>query len=177
MDVGLLIVRIVVGLLFVGHGTQKLFGWFGGHGINGTAGFMDSLGFRPAKPAAVAGGLAETAGGLLLAVGLLNPLAAVLIIGMMITAGVAAHAPNGLWGHNGGYELPLVYVAVAAGLAFAGPGIVSVDALTGMEVTGWVPGLAALVVGLVVGGLTLATRRLAPQPEPAEEQDYAEARR
>src|SRR5204863_3313150 len=86
MDVGMLILRLVVGALFIGHGTQKLFGWFEGHGLEGTAGFMDSLGYRPGKRYAAIGGLAEAGGGLLLVLGLLTPLAAVLIVGMMLNA-------------------------------------------------------------------------------------------
>src|SRR5205085_8099803 len=86
MDVGMLILRLVVGALFIGHGTQKLFGWFQGHGLEGTAGFMESLGYRPGKRYAALGGLAEAGGGALLVLGLLTPLAAALIVGMMLNA-------------------------------------------------------------------------------------------
>src|SRR5205823_5009953 len=104
MDFGLLILRVVVGALFIGHGTQKLFGWFEGHGLEGTAGFMHSLGYRPGKRYAAIGGLAEAGGGLLLVLGLLTPLAAVLIVGMMLNAILSVHLENGVWATNGGYE-------------------------------------------------------------------------
>ena len=91
MEFGLLVLRLVVGALFIGHGTQKLFGWFDGHGVEGTGGFMESLGYRPGKRYALLGGVAEAGGGLLLFLGLLTPLAAAAIIGMMINAIFAVH--------------------------------------------------------------------------------------
>lgn len=122
MTIGLLILRVSVGALFVGHGTQKLFGWFGGHGIEGTAGFMRSLGYRSGRAAAVLAGLAETFGGLFLAMGLLTPLAAAAIIGVMFNASVRVHRMHGVWNSSGGFELPLVYAAGALALACTGPG-------------------------------------------------------
>src|SRR5438477_12398674 len=108
MDLGLLILRLVVGALFIGHGTQKLFGWFGGHGLEGTAGFMHSLGYRPGKRYAALAGVAEAGGGALLLIGFLTPLAAAFIIGMMLNATLSVHLENGVWATNGGYELPRV---------------------------------------------------------------------
>src|SRR5215213_3364951 len=97
MDIGRLALRGVVGPLFVGHGTQKLFGWFGGHGPDGTGGFFESLGLRPGKRHAIAAGSAETAGGALLTLGAFTPLAQAMITGTMVTAVRKVHAPNGPW--------------------------------------------------------------------------------
>src|SRR6184192_2026996 len=106
MSIGLFILRVVVGALFVGHGTQKLFGWFGGGGPEGTGAFYHKVGFQPGVPLAILAGATEAGGGLLLALGLLTPLAAAGIIGVMISAAVGVHWPNGLWNTGGGFELP-----------------------------------------------------------------------
>ena len=110
MDIGRTALRLTIGPLFVGHGTQKLFGWFGGHGLDGTAGFFESkLGLKPGKRHAAAAGASEAIGGALLTVGALTPVAAGLITGTMITAIRKVHAPKGPWVTEGGYE----YNAVA----------------------------------------------------------------
>ncbi len=157
MDTGLFILRLVVGLLLVGHGTQKLFGWFGGHGLVGVGGWFESIGHRPGRLMAFVAGLSEAGGGLLLALGLLNPLAAAVAIGVMLVAG-STHWPK-LWATEGGFELPFVYAVSAAALAFTGPGAVSLDRALGWDLagTGW--GLAAVVVGGI--GATVATLRAA----------------
>src|SRR4030095_13395266 len=126
---GLLVVRVVVGLLFVGHGAQKLFGWFGGYGPKGTGGWMESIGIKPGVAMAVAAGLMELIGGLLFAAGLLTPLAAALIVLAMLGAIVKVHGPNGLWATANGYEYNLVLVAIAIGVALTGAGDYSIDAL------------------------------------------------
>src|SRR5207245_11525623 len=105
MNTGLLILRLAVGLLLVGHGTQKLFGWFGGHGLAGTGGWLHSAGFRPGKRMAAVAGASEAGGGLVLALGLFTPLAAATIIGTLLVA-ASVHLEQGLWATNGGYELP-----------------------------------------------------------------------
>jgi putative oxidoreductase len=97
MNLGLFVLRVVVGGLFIGHGTQKLFGWFNGYGVEGTAGFMGKLGYRPPKQMAILAGAAETGGGVLLILGLFTPLAAAAIIGVMVNAMIAVHAPKGVW--------------------------------------------------------------------------------
>src|SRR5690349_22594713 len=97
MDVAVLILRVIVGVLFAAHGAQKLFGWFGGHGLTGTGGFFESAGIQPGKPAAAAAGIAELAGGALFAAGLLTPAAAMLIIAVMTVATVSVHWHQGLW--------------------------------------------------------------------------------
>jgi putative oxidoreductase len=177
MSLGLLVLRVVIGLLFVGHGTQKLFGWFGGHGLEGTGGFMASLGYRPGKQHALLAGLAEAGGGALFALGALTPLAVAAIVGVMVNAIGSAHWDNGLWVTNGGYEYPLVLCAAAAAVAFVGPGSYSVDRLLQrLDGTwhvwglGW--GLVGVAVGLCSGMLLLATRERPPtvaaEPAPAD---------
>lgn len=122
MSYGLLLLRLVAGGTMFGHGAQKLLGWFGGGGVSGTAGFFGNMGFRPALPAALAAGLAE-AGGLLLAVGFLTPLAALGIATVMATAIAAVHWSKGFWNTNGGYEFPLLMFSAAVALAATGPEI------------------------------------------------------
>ena len=129
MAVGLLVIRVIVGLLFVGHGAQKLFGWFGGYGPKGTGGWLESIGVKPGVTMAVAAGLMELVGGLLFALGLLTPVGAVLIILTMIGAIKTVHGQNGLWSTTNGYEYNLVLLAVAAGVALTGAGAYSLDAL------------------------------------------------
>ena len=118
MELGKLAVRGVVGPLFVGHGTQKLFGWFGGHGLEGTAGFFEQgIGLRPGKRHATAAGLSEAVGGALLTVGALTPLASSMIIGAMTTAIRKVHAPKGPWVTEGGCEYNAVLIAAMVALA------------------------------------------------------------
>ena len=126
---GLLLVRLVVGLLFIGHGAQKLFGWFGGYGPKGTGGWMESVGMKPGIVMAVAAGLMELAGGALFAFGLFTPLAAVLIALTMLGAIVKVHAKNGIWATANGYEYPLVLLVVVIGIALTGAGAYSLDAI------------------------------------------------
>ena len=153
MATGLLILRIVIGLLLAAHGAQKLFGWFGGYGIAGTGGWLESIGFTPGKPMAVVTGLAELAGGVALAVGLLTPLAAAVVVGTM-TVAAWSHAASGLWASNGGYELPLVLGTVAAALAFTGAGEYSLDNALGLEF-GIGYAVAAIALGLVAAGVNI----------------------
>ncbi|MDY8026017.1 DoxX family protein [Paenibacillus polymyxa] len=126
---GLLLIRLVVGLLLVGHGAQKLFGWFGGYGPKGTGGWMESIGIKPGVFMAVSAGLMELLGGALFALGLLTPLAALLITVTMLGAIFKVHGPNGIWATANGYEYPLVLIAVVIGIALTGAGSFSIDAL------------------------------------------------
>lgn len=128
MDIGLLIIRVVIGVLFVGHGAQKLFGWFGGYGLNGTGGWFDSIGMKPGVTMALIAGLAELTGGILFAIGLLTPVAGLLIAGTMAMAILKVHGQNGLWSTSNGYEYNLTLLAVAIGIALIGPGHYSLDA-------------------------------------------------
>jgi putative oxidoreductase len=165
MHVGLLILRFVVGLLLVGHGTQKLFGWFGGHGLEGTGQFFHNLGYRPGRPMAVLAGLGEAGGGALLVLGFLTPLAGAAIIGTMLNAGITVHRGKGPWASNGGFELPLTYASVAAATAFIGAGRYSVDNAFGWNLAGNGWGMAALLVGVIAGSVTLAVRAAALRHE------------
>ena len=128
-SVALLAVRIVYGLTFAGHGTQKLFGWFGGHGLAGTAGFMETIGLKPGKIMAALAGLGELAGGVLFAAGLLTPVAAFLIIGTMIVAIVTVTGRKGYWVTAGGSEYNIAIIVVAAAVAMIGPGAYAIDTL------------------------------------------------
>ena len=152
MDISLFILHALVGLLFVGHGAQKLFGVLGGHGIRGTAGFMESLGLRPGRFNAVTAGTAELVGGVLLALGLLLPLGAALVIAVMVTAILTVHASKGVWNTDGGWEFNAVLIAAATVLAGVGGGELALDTALGLDLTseGWA--LAALGAG-VLGGI------------------------
>jgi putative oxidoreductase len=127
IDIGLLLIRLVIGLLFIGHGSQKLFGWFGGYGLKGTGDWMDSLGLKPGMTMALLAGLTELIGGILFALGLLTPLAGLMIAATMIIAIVKVHGPNGLWVTQNGYEYNLILLAVAIGIALIGPGQYALD--------------------------------------------------
>lgn len=127
MDIGKLALRGLVGGLFIGHGTQKLFGWFGGHGPDGTGQFFEGLGLRPGKRHAIAAGAAEAGGGALLALGAATPLAATTVASTMVTAIRKVHAPKGPWVTEGGWEYNAVLIAAMATLAESGPGSPSVD--------------------------------------------------
>src|SRR5215831_571761 len=141
MDIGLLVLRLAVGLTMAAHGGQKLFGWFGGYGIAGTGGFMESLGFRPGKVHATLAGLSELVGGLLIALGLLTPVGAALVLTVMVVAIGSVHLPKGFFVSDGGFEYNLVIMSTVVALAFAGPGAYSLDAAQGMQLSGWLPGV------------------------------------
>jgi putative oxidoreductase len=176
MDAGRLALRGVVGPVMVGHGTQKLFGWFGGHGPDATGGAFESMGLRPGKRHALAAGAAETAGGALLTLGALTPVAAAAITGVMVTAIRKVHIKNGPWATNGGYEYNVALIALAAALAETGPGRPSVDAARFPNLRGGRYALLAVAAGAL--GSYLATERFsesapAPQEEPAVPSDPA----
>ncbi|MDQ0872366.1 putative oxidoreductase [Paenibacillus sp. V4I3] len=126
---GLLIIRLVVGLSFMAHGAQKLFGWFGGYGPKGTGGWMESIGIKPGVAMAVMAGLMEFVGGALFAAGLGTVIASLLIVMTMVVAIVKVHAKSGYWATAGGYEYNLLLIAIAVGVALTGAGAYSVDAL------------------------------------------------
>jgi putative oxidoreductase len=152
MTLGAPLLRGVIGALFVGHGTQKLFGWFDGPGLQGVKGMMESLGLRPAKRHAMAAGISETAGGTLLLLGALTPFATTALTATMVTAIRKVHASNGPWVAGGGYEYNLVLIAALTALAEHGPGPLSVD---GDRMNGRFWSLASLGAG--IAGSYLAT--------------------
>ena len=170
MNTGLLILRIVFGLLLVGHGSQKLFGMFGGPGIAGTGGWFESVGFRPGKSMAVVAGLSELVGGLLLAAGLLTPLASAIVIGTLLVA-TSVHLPNGLWATGGGFEMPLLYITAAVVLAFTGPGAWSLDNALGLDSLTTIPvAIAAIALGILSALAVIARARLALKADAPAEQ-------
>ena len=173
IDAGLLLLRVAVGLLLVGHGSQKLFGWFGGYGPRGTGGYLAGLGYRPGLLFALLAGIGEAGGGLLLALGLATPLAAALVLATMTNA-YAAHAGKGVWAQNGGWEYLLVLGVAAAALDLTGPGAWSLDAALGLAPwdAAWIVG--GLVLG-VAGGLFFLVLRGLRQVAPANRPQTADA--
>jgi putative oxidoreductase len=169
LSIGRFLLRLTVGGFFIGHGTQKLFGWFGGHGLDATAAGFEQLGLRPGRTNAIAAGAAEAGGGALLVAGLATPLAASVLTGTMLTAIHRVHLKNGPWTSNGGYEYNAVLIAAVLALAEVGPGELSFDAALGRERSGRGWALAALGAGALGA---LAADRLAkhaPLPPAAEE--------
>ena len=161
MNLALLVLRLVVGLGFAAHGAQKLFGAFGGGGISATAGFFEQVGLRPGRRHAVAAGLAEFAGGLLIALGLLTPFAAAALIGVMTAAVLTVHLRNGFFVTQNGYEYNLTLTAVVFALSGIGAGNWSLDHVLGLDLmgTGWA--LAALAAGVLGGVAAVLSGRLA----------------
>jgi putative oxidoreductase len=144
VEYGLLLLRLVIGIVFAGHGAQKLFGWFGGGGPQGTAGFFASLGYRRSAVMAIVVGLSELGGGLLLATGFLTPFASFLLATVMLNAIATVVWPKGFLG---GYEFELTLLAVAVALAATGPGEISLD-----DAIGW----ADNITGIAWASLVLA---------------------
>ncbi|MEU6196751.1 DoxX family membrane protein [Streptomyces sp. NPDC047061] len=162
-DVGLLLLRLGTGGVLAAHGAQKLFGWFGGGGIEGTGRFMESVGYVPGRQSALAAGLAEAGGGTLLALGLATPAAGAAAAGAMAGA-TALHMPNGFFAQGGGYEYAATLGLTASGLAVAGPGRLSLDHAFGHVFDrGWmVPaalGVTAAVTAVVIGARNRRVRR------------------
>jgi putative oxidoreductase len=166
MKLGALALRTTIGGLFVGHGTQKLFGWFDGPGLDGVSGMMEKLELRPPRRHALLAGLSETVGGALLTAGAFTPVATAMLTGSMTTAIRKVHAPKGVWVTGGGYEYNAVLIAALAALVDSGPGALSVDSAVFPRMRGPVWAAAAVAAG--VAGSYLAERP--PFNEPASGQ-------
>jgi len=169
ISAGLLLLRLVIGFSMAAHASQKLFGWFGGHGLTGTAGFFEALGFRPGRVFALAAGTTELLSGLLIALGFLGPIGSALMLSVMIVAALTVHWKNGFFASAGGIELTVLFAVAAVTLAFTGFGQFSLDAVTGLD-TFFTPTDAVAVLALgVIGAIgNLSLRRQHPaSPTPA----------
>jgi putative oxidoreductase len=165
-DIALLASRAVLGGYLAAHGAQKLFGTFGGHGIEPTATAFERLGLRPGRVTATAAGLSELGGGLLTVTGLASPVGPAAIAGTMVVAS-ATHRSGGPFAANRGYELPATNLAAAIALAAAGPGRYSLDSLTGLRlprILTWIVAVSA-VVG-AAAHVVMLLRAAPPQPAP-----------
>lgn len=162
-NLGILLVRLVFGLAMAGHGAQKLFGWFGGYGLAATGGFFEGLGFRPGKTFALAAGLSEFTGGMLVALGLLGPVGPALIVSVMLVAAVTVHVKNPFFAATNGVEVPLLYAAAAFALALTQPRALSLDFALGLEFLWTTPvAVIALGAGLLGGVANLVLLRKKP---------------
>jgi putative oxidoreductase len=168
MSSALLVVRLIVGLGFAAHGAQKVFGWFGGHGIAGTGGFFTSMGFNPGPLFAFLAGAGEFGGGVLVALGLGGPIGPALMICVMVVAAIVVHLKNGFLAGNNGFELPLLYICVAVLFAMIGYGTYSLDKQLGLT---WLTTVRnariGVAVGAIAGLLVVAMRRSPPPAKPA----------
>ena len=160
------LLRVLVGGLFIGHGTQKLFGWFGGYGPDGTGQFFESVGIRPGRRNAMVAGASEAGGGALLAAGLLTPVAGTLITAVMAQAIRTLKMDKGPFAQDGGWELEALLAATALTFVEIGPGPLSLDHALGMEHSGTGWALLALAAGLA-GPSLLVEAGAAPEGQPA----------
>jgi len=160
LGTGLLLARLILGVLMAAHGTAKLSHWFGGYGVAGTAGFFEQLGFRPARLFVITASLSEVVGGILMALGLLGPVGPALVLSVMIVAAVSVHWGKGLFAGTNGIEVPALYAAGAVALALTGPGPFSLDPVLGIDHV-WTSAVkvAVLAIGAVGGVVNLLARR------------------
>ncbi len=163
-----LILRVALGGLMAGHGAQKLFGSFGGPGMEGTAGFMEMLGLKPGRPWAMTAGLSEFGGGVLTLLGFFSPVGPIGIIGSMAMAWTKAHRGKPIWVTEGGAELPVTNIAAATALILNGPGKYSLDRAFGLRLPGWLAPLGLVVVILTVVYASVGA------PEPPEQDEARE---
>jgi putative oxidoreductase len=154
MKIGLSILRAILGLVFIGHGTQKLFGWFDGEGLSDTGDSFDSIGLRPGPQQATTAGISETVGGALIATGFLTPVGCALITGVMSTAIRKVHAGRGPWFTEGGWEYNVVLIATVFAITDLGPGDWSLDRALGTEHSGPLWATTAVGVGAAAPALT-----------------------
>ena len=168
VSAALLVGRVTIGLAMAAHGSQKLFGWFGGYGLTGTGGYFEQLGFRPGRAYAAAAAGTEVVSGLLVVLGLLGPVGPALMLSVMIVAAITVHWKGGFFAASNGIEVPFLYAVGAVGLALAGPGRFSLDSALGLERL-WEPQIAVLALALGVAAAigNLLTRRTAGTAETA----------
>ncbi len=161
-NIGVLVLRVTLGLVMAGHGAQKLFGWWGGPGIGGFSGWLESLDMRPARAWALLAGVVEFAGGLAVALGLVTPIAALILAGNLLVAILLAHLPNGFWNVAGGYEYPLVLVASFVAISLIGPGFYSLDAVIGLALPEPLTWLIVAIVAAVSAAAAFAQSQIRP---------------
>jgi putative oxidoreductase len=169
MGIGKLMLRATIGGYFFGHGMQKLAGWFGGPGPEGTGEFFEQVGLRPGRESALIAGAAEAGGGSLLALGLFTPAAVSMLTGVMTNAIRHVHWKNGLWNSDGGIELPALVLAGLAALADSGPGRYSLDEALAIRLRG--PIVAALAMGAGAAGAVYLAERGPELFEPRDADD------
>lgn len=169
-DVGLLLLRGTFGSLMAGHGAQKLFGLFGGHGLNGTSMWLESLGFKPGKPWAIAAGTSEFGGGMLTDLGLLHPLGPLLTLGSMGIATFKVHWGKPIWVASGGAELPVLNMAIVSALILSGPGQYSLDNVLNIRLPRWlaIPGGVLAAAGVAYGVFISQANQAAEQAQTQE---------
>lgn len=167
MNIALLVLRLVAGGLVAAHGAQKLYGWFGGRGIDATGALFEKLGLRPGRTNAQLAGISELGAGVLIALGFLTPFAAILVISVMTTAIITVTFKNGPWVTNNGYEYNLVLMAVAFALAGVGAGKFSLDRAFNFDFGGAKWAFFALVAGVAGGYAAVAAGRREPADRSA----------
>lgn len=170
-DLALLVLRLSVGGLMIGHGSQKLFGSFGGFGMKGTAGWLESLGLRPGDRWAMLAGGSEFGGGALTVLGLASPIGPIGVIAAMSTATTKVHWGKPIWVSEGGAELPATNMAVATALMIAGPGRYSLDRVLGLRIP---PALTLLAAATAAAGVLIATTQSPPEIEQSAEVPQAD---
>ena len=171
VNLALFVLRLTLGSLLAGHGAQKLFGWFGGYGLAGTTQWVESMGLRPGRQWALAAGLSEFGGGVLMLLGFLNPLGPLGAIGAMGMATAKVHWGKPIWASSGGAELPVTNIGIAAALGLAGPGALSLDRLLGIRLPRWLllPGLLVAAAGVAAGVNASQQAQRVPEEEAGAE--------
>lgn len=162
-DLGLLVIRLAVGLTFAAHGLQQSLGLWGGPGMVGWTGAMDHMGFRPAHYWALGATVAQVGGGIGLAIGLLTPIAAAALVGIGLVIVLKVHWQKGFWNSKGGFEFPLVLLAASIGILLIGPGGISIDGLLGLRLfaEAWVKWLGLIIA--IGGGIGIYLYSVRPE--------------
>jgi len=168
---GLLVLRLVLGLTLAAHGAQKLFGWFEGPGLAGFATNLEDLGVRPGRIWAVVSAVVEFGGGLLVALGLLTPVAALFLVGDLLIAILTVHLTRGFWNHNGGFEFPLVLIGGFIGISLIGPGSFSLDRVIRLslpEPATWLAIVIVVLLGVVAAAASGRVQTASQSGQPGQ---------